>query len=210
MERVRTSIFAGLAAFALAGGTVIAAAPTAGAATAQCGSACITLAPEEDGSVYGGALQEREVEQGSVLTLAGIGPYQGEDFLALDEGTTTLFWDNGLVSIALAKNWPSQQMYEYEYDPEGHQSSLCIGTATAAAGGTELSLQPCGVNNQTLWLPETRDASNGYVPIIAGSDTRSTAPYVITAGSPGGALTTQEQVSPLQPTQVWEDLLGVL
>jgi hypothetical protein len=210
MERVKKSIFAGLAAFALAGGTVIAAAPAAVAATTQCGSACITLAPEEDGSVYVGALQEREVEQGSVLTLAGSGPYEGEDFLPLDEGTTTLFWEYGLVSIALAKNWPSQQLYEYEYDPAGQQSNLCIGTAAAAAGGTELSLQPCGVNNLTLWLPETHDVTNGYVPIIAGSDTRTTAPYVITAGSPGGALTTQEQVSPLQSTQLWEDLVGEL
>ena len=92
----------------------------------------------------------------------------------------------------------------------GFSAPLCIGTATAAANGTALSLQPCGVNNQTLWLPETHEAVNGFEPFIAGSDTRSTAPYVITAGSPGAALPTNEQASPALSSQLWEEIAGVL
>jgi hypothetical protein len=33
---------------------------------------------------------------------------------------------------------------------------------------------------------------------------------VITAGSPGGALTTDEQASPERSSQLWEEIVGVL
>ena len=210
MERVKRGIFAGMAAVALAGGAVTAAVPSASAATTQCGSGCFAFASGEYGETYVSAIQSRMPEQGSVVTLAGSGAYSGEDFVSLDEGTTTEFFQDGIVPITLAKNWPSYQLYEYEFAPYGHPTNLCIGTATAAVNGTELSLQPCGVNDQTLWLPETHDAVNGFEPIIAGSDTRATAPYVITAGSPGGALTTDEQASPERSSQLWEEIVGVL
>jgi hypothetical protein len=210
MELGKRWIFAGLAAVALAGGAVTAAAPTASAATTQCGSACFTFASGEYGESYVSAIQSRGPEQGSVVTLAGSGNFEGEDFVSLDEGTTTQFFQDGIVPVTLAKNWPGYQLYEYEFAPFGHPSNLCIGTAAAAVNGTELSLQPCGVNDQTLWLPETHDAINGFEPIVAGSDTRSTAPYVITAGSPGGALTTYEQASPERSSQLWEEIVGVL
>jgi hypothetical protein len=210
MEQVRRGIFAGMAAVALAGGAVTAAAPTASAATTQCGSGCFTFASGEYGETYVSAIQSRMPEQGSVVTLAGSGAYSGEDFVSLDEGTTTEFWKDGIVSITLAKNWPGYQLYEYEFAPYGQPTNLCIGTAAAAVNGAELSLQPCGVNDQTLWLPETHDAMNGFEPIIAGSDTRATAPYVMTAGSPGGALTTYEQASPERSPQLWEEIVGVL
>jgi hypothetical protein len=210
MERVKRRIFAGLSAVALTAGAIAAAAPTVSAATTQCGSNCMTWAAQEYGSADVAAIQARLVEQGSLVTLAGSGLYSGEDFKALDEGTTTFLWEYGIVPTAIAKNWPSQQMYEYEYDPFGQESNLCIGTATDAANGTELSLQPCGVNDQTLWLPDTHATVNGYEPIIAGSDTRSTGPWVITAASPGGALTTRELASPAPPSQLWKELAGVL
>jgi len=210
MERVSRRIFGGLAAAALAGGTITAAVPVAGAATTQCGSACFTFAAREYGETYVSAIQARLVGQGSVVTLAGSGNYKSEDFRSIDVGTTTRLWEDGIVPITLAKNWPSQQMYEYEFTPFGQGSNLCIGTATAAVSGTELSLQPCGVNDQTLWLPETKEAVNGFEPIIAGTDTRSTAPYVMTAGSPGAALTTQRQASPERSSQLWEKIVGAL
>jgi hypothetical protein len=210
MERVKRRIFAGLSAVALAAGAITAAAPTSSAATTQCSSNCLTFAAEEYGSTYVAAIQARLVEQGSVVSLAGSSNFKGEDFRSLDEGTTTQLWDDGLVPTALAKNWPGYQMYEYEFTPYGQDSNLCIGTATAATNGTELSLRPCGVNNQTLWLPETDEAVNGFEPIIAGSDTRSTAPYVITAGSPGAALTTHELASPEPSSQLWEEIVGIL
>ena len=156
---------------------------------------------------------------GGLTTLQDYGTFQNITGLTINN--SVLDWsDQGVqaqsnrlptnVPITLAKNWPSQQMYEYEFTPLGQGSNLCIGTATAAVSGTELSLQPCGVNDQTLWLPETHDAVNGFEPIVAGSDTRATAPYVITAGSPGGALTTYEQASPERSAQLWEEIVGVL
>jgi hypothetical protein len=210
MERVKRRIFAGLAAVALAGGASAAAAPAGHAATTQCGSNCLTFAAEKYGSTYVAAIQARLVEQGSVVSLAGSANFKGEDFTSIDVGTTTQLWEEGLVPIALAKNWPGYQMYEYEFAPYGQDGNLCIGTAAAAANGTELSLQPCGVNDQTLWMPETDEAVNGYEPIVAGTDTRSTAPYVITTASPGDALTTHELAAPTPSSQLWEKIVGVL
>jgi hypothetical protein len=210
MERVKRGIFAGMAAVALAGGAVTAAVPSASAATTQCGSGCFAFASGEYGETYVSAIQSRMPEQGSLVTLAGSGEYSGEDFISIDEGTTTEFFKDGIVPITLAKNWPGYQLYQYVFAPYGQATNLCIGTATAAVNGAELSLQPCGVNDQTLWLPETNDAVNGFEPIVAGSDTRATAPYVLTAGSPGGALTTYEQASPERSAQLWEEIVGVL
>ena len=105
MEQVKRGIFAGLAAVALAGGAVTAAAPTAGAATTQCGSACFAFASGEYGESYVSAIQSRGPGQGSVVTLAGSGNYKSEDFRSIDVGTTTLLWEDGIVPITLAKNF---------------------------------------------------------------------------------------------------------
>jgi hypothetical protein len=210
MDRVKRRILAGLAAAAFAGGAITAAAPAGRAATTQCGSNCMTLAADEYGSTYVAAIEARHVAQGSAVTLANSANFKGEDFRALDEGTTTEFWKDGLVPIALAKNWPGYQLYEYEFAPYNQGTNLCIGTATAAANGTRLTLQPCGATDRTLWLPETREAVNGYEPIIAGSDTRAIAPYVLTAGGPGGALTTHELGANEPPSQLWKEIIGVL
>jgi hypothetical protein len=44
-------------------------------------------------------------------------------------------------------------MYEYEYDPFGQESNLCIGTATAAGNGTQLTTRELAspVSASQLW-----------------------------------------------------------
>jgi hypothetical protein len=187
MERVKRRIFASLSAVALAGGAITAAAPLSSAATTQCGSSCITFAAEEYGSTYVAAIQARLVEQGSLVSLAGSANFKGEDFRSLYEGTTTQLWEDGLVSIALAKNWPSSPMYEYEYYPYGQDSNLCIGTATG---------NPRGGQRLRALHRRQRHAVNRAL-----RDHR---------GQPRGALTTHEQVSPALSSQLWEEIAGVL
>jgi hypothetical protein len=210
MELGTRGIFAGLAAVALAGGAMAAAAPTARAATTQCGGSCITFAAEAYGDSNVTAILARDPEQGSPVTLTDAANFEGEDFESIYVGTTTQLWEDGLVPITLAKNWPGYKVYQYQFIPYGQGTSLCIGIATTAANGTEVSLQPCGVNDHTLWLPETNESVNGYEPIIAGTDTRSAQPYVLTTGSPGSALITYEQVSPQKTSQLWQEVVGVL
>ncbi len=210
MELGTRRIFAGLAAVALAGGAMVAAAPTAWAASTQCGWSCVTFAAEAYGDSYVAAVLARGAEQGSAATLAASGNHEQEDFESIYVGTTTQLWQDGLVPITLAKNWPGYKAYEYEFIPGSQASGLCIGTATAAADDTEVSLQPCGVDDHTLWLPEASESVDGYEPMIAGTDTRSTQPYVLTAGSTGSALFTYEQVSPVKTSQLWQEVTGVL
>jgi len=210
MELGTRRIFAGLAAVALAGGAITATAATARAASIQCGWSCITFAADAYGTSYVSAILARGAEQGSAVTLAASGNHEQEDFESIYVGTTTQLWQDGLVPITLAKNWPGYKVYEYEFIPGAQDSDLCIGTAATAGNDTEVSLQPCGVNDQTLWLPETSESVDGFEPMIAGTDTRSTQPYVLTAGSTGSALFTYEQVSPVKTSQLWQEVIGVL
>jgi hypothetical protein len=210
MERVRRRIFAGLAACALTGGAITAAMPDASAATTACGSSCFTFAADEYGDTYVSAIPAQDAEQGSVVTLARSGNYSSEDFSSLAVGTTTQLYRDALIPAVLAVTWPGDEMYEYEFTPDGQASNLCIGTATTAANGTGLTLQPCGLNDLTLWLPLPKEAVNGWEPIVAGSDSRSISPYVMTAGRFEAQLTTEELASPEPSSQLWIQIFGAL
>lgn len=209
MERVNRRIFAGLAACALAGGAITAVMPAASAATTECGSGCFTFyAGEEYGDSYVMDVPAADAEQGSVVTLAPPGNYSKEDFVSDYAGTTTQFFQAGLIGATLAEKWPGYSMYEYEFAPDGHASNLCVGTATVAADSTGLTLQPCGLNDLTLWMP--LPAYEGWTPIVAGSDNRATAPYVMTTGRFEGQLNTYELASPDGTSQLWGKLVGAL
>jgi hypothetical protein len=210
MERVRRRIFCGLAACALAGGAMTAAAPAASGASTACGSACFTFWAEEYGTTYVMAVPAADYEQGSVVTLGAEGNHSSEDFQSEYAGTTTQFYQDGIIGPTLAETWPGAAMYEYQFTPGGKQSSLCVGTATAAADGTGLILQPCGVNDLTLWMPLTSQESDGYEPLVAGSDNRATSPYVMTTSRFEGQLGTYELASPPTTGTMWAKISGVL
>ena len=63
-------------------------------------------------------------------------------------------------------------------------SGLCVGVAATAAQGSDVSLQPCGVSSKTVWITDTIDTPatlrGGYVPLINGSDTNFSHPFVLT------------------------------
>ena len=64
-------------------------------------------------------------------------------------------------------------------------SGLCVGVPSKAAQDTFVSLQPCGVSSKTVWVVDC-DNSTGhsftdtYVPLINGSNTNFSNPYVLT------------------------------
>jgi hypothetical protein len=210
MERVKSRIFAGLAVFALSGGALAAAGPPATAATEQCGSSCVTLITANYGSSYVMNMPARRVEVGSEIDLADPGQFQGEDFLLEYAGTVAEFYAAGLVPAAVGQTWPSYPVYEYQYAPARNETNLCVGLASNAANGTKVTLQSCGVNDHTLWIPMASRENNGWEPLIAGSDTLVNNPYVLMAGNPGAPLTTQELTQSVTPSQYWQDLHGVL
>ena len=74
--------------------------------------------------------------------------------------------------------------FEVEYAPYGVDSGLCVGLARTAVQNEHVSLQPCGVSSKTVWILDLNDSpatiGHGYVPVINGSDTNFSHPFVMT------------------------------
>ena len=107
------------------------------------------------------------------------------------QGTVADFFAAGLVSAAVnlhfgggAKGFPNLNAFEIEYAPFGVDSGLCVGVAATATQGEGVTLQPCGVSAKTVWIIDTNDSPitffSGYVPLINGSDTNFSHPFVLT------------------------------
>jgi serine/threonine protein kinase len=118
------------------------------------------------------------------------------------QGTTANFYAAGRVGVAVAQhygciprvNFPNcygqtadtvnDPAFEIEYAPNNVASGLCMGVASTAVQGGVVTLQPCGVSARTVWIADTFGSpstlSNGYVPLINGSDTNFSQPFVLT------------------------------
>jgi hypothetical protein len=148
--------------------------------------------------------------QGSVVTLAEKGEHVGEDFVLSSAATTTEYYDYGIIAAPLAEEWPTYDMYEYQYAPDGVASGLCVGTGGTATDSTGLILQACGVSAQTLWLPLPDKSYGGFEPIVAGTDVNISAPYVMTAGRFESQVGTYQLASGEPTSQLWVRLGGIL
>jgi len=125
------------------------------------------------------------------------------------EGTVSDFFAAGLVSSSLALhygciagvNFPNCPFnvssisgskssdylaVENEYAPFGVDSGLCMGVAATAFNDEGVTLQPCGVSSKTVWILDTLDQqftaawAHGYIPLINGSDSNFSQPFVLT------------------------------
>jgi hypothetical protein len=96
--------------------------------------------------------------------------------------------------------FPNLNAFEIEYAPFGVDSGLCMGVAATAFQDEGVTLQPCGVSAKTVWIvdgnaPPTIAGNNagpvdtkagtagelpGYVPLINGSNTNFSHPFVLT------------------------------
>jgi hypothetical protein len=76
--------------------------------------------------------------------------------------------------------------FENQYAPFGVDSGLCLGVAATAFNDEGVTLQPCGVSSKTVWVLDTLDQqfthawAHGYIPLINGSDTNFSQPFVLT------------------------------
>lgn len=100
--------------------------------------------------------------------------------------------------------------FEIEYSPFGAPTGQCVGLASTAVAGEHVTLQPCGVSGKTLWIWDTPCWSSVpgkttpvilgsfctgmtakitawqtfwetfQVPLINGSDTNFSQPFVLT------------------------------
>jgi hypothetical protein len=82
--------------------------------------------------------------------------------------------------------FPDDAALEIQYSPFGVDSGLCVGVAATAVAGEKVTLQPCGVSAKTVWIVDSADTvRHGYVPLINGSDTNFSQPFVLTYPSAG-------------------------
>jgi hypothetical protein len=205
---LKSKVFAAAATLTLVGGVSTVGMLSAAAATPSCGGNCIDIFSRAFGThrtpnfVLDVWRQGAKVGQPIILfRTSNTDP--AEDIVPSVQGLTSEFNAAGLVSNAVALHYGCAGQFganscsvgvddpaiELEYSPFGVDSGLCVGVATVAAQGTKVSLQPCGVSSKTVWIVDTNDSpatlNRGYVPLINGSDTNFSHPFVLTYPSNG-------------------------
>jgi hypothetical protein len=193
---IKSKAFAATAALALVGGVGAAGAVSASAATPSCGYSCIEVFSHNFGThhqpnfVLDTLRQGEKVGQPQILfRVSNSDP--AEDYTVSYQGLVSDFFAAGLVSAAVnlhygggAVGFPDDFAYEVQYSPYGVDSGLCAGVGTTAVAGTKVALEPCGVSSKTVWIVDSADSTfSGYVPLINGSDTNFSHPFVLTYGA---------------------------
>jgi hypothetical protein len=200
---IKSKVFAAAATLTLVGGVGSVAALSAGAATPSCGNQCLDLFSREFGThqqpnyVMDVWRQGAKVGQ-PVILFRTSNTDPAEDFNTSFQGLTSEFNSAGLVSNAVALHYGcagqfgnnsctkgvDDPAFETEYAPYGVDSGLCVGVASTAVQNEGVSLQPCGVSARTVWILDTNDSpstlDHDYVPLINGSDTNFSHPFVLT------------------------------
>ena len=103
--------------------------------------------------------------------------------VALHYGGAGCHGRSGFDRRACAQHYPDFYAYEIQYSPFGVDSGLCVGVGATAAAGTKVALEPCGVSSKTIWIEDWSNAAgirSNYVPLINGSNTNFSRPFVMT------------------------------
>ncbi len=204
---LKSKIVAGAAALTLAASVGTAAAMTASAATPSCGPLCVDLFSWQFGTFGHPAFVLDTFQRGAKVGQPEIlfrtsNTDPAEDYSAEFNGTTSSFYAAGLVSSAVALHYgcsgtiavngaqipcapgsADTAAFEIEYAPYGVDSGLCMGLASTAFQGEKVTLQHCGVTSRTVWIVDTNDQAHitaAGVPLINGSDTNFSHPFVLT------------------------------
>jgi len=196
---IKSKVLAAAATLTLVSGVGVAGSLTAGsaaAATPSCGNSCINVFSHQFGTHRSPNFTVDVLKQGErvgqpiiLFRTANFDP--ALDFTVAFQGTVADFFKAGLVSAAVflhygggAAGFPNDFAFENEYAPFGVNSGLCVGVAATAFQGEGVTLQPCGVSARTVWIVDTFDSPatlfNGYVPLINGSNTNFSHPFVLT------------------------------
>jgi hypothetical protein len=204
---LKSKVFAAAATLTLVGGVSTVGMLSAAAATPSCGDTCIDIFSREFGThrtpnfVLDVWRQGAKVGQPIILfRTSDTDP--AEDINASFNGSVDDFFAAGLVSSAVelhyggtrgipgitlpghgAAGFFNDPAFELEYTPFGVGSGLCVGVASTAVQGSKVSLQPCGASSKTVWIVDAGDSATvrtGYVPLVNGSDTNFSHPFVLT------------------------------
>ena len=190
---IKSKVLAAAATLTMVGGVGMAGALSAGtasAATPSCGGSCINVFAKQFGTHHSPNFTVDVLRQGEragqpVILFRTANYDPALDWTVAFQGTVADFYAAKLVSPALNLHYSALPAFENEYAPYGVDSGLCLGVATTAVQGEGVTLQPCGVSANTVWVLDYRDSwsifnHGGYIPLINGSNTNFSHPFVLT------------------------------
>jgi hypothetical protein len=178
------------ATLSLVGGFATVGTMSATAATPRCGKTCIEIFSPR----FGTAAQPNFVEtvrhgvarvgQPAILYKASSSDPAG-DWIVPAGGPVPVseFYAKGLVSAAVNRHYGSLEAAQIEYAPYGKPTGLCTGVAKTAYENEGLTLQPCSVPDNTVWIIDPAvapPAAAGYFALISGSTTDFVHPFAMT------------------------------
>jgi hypothetical protein len=209
---LKSKVLAAAATLTIVGGVSTVGMLSAGAATPSCGNFCVNIFSRQFGTHHTPNFVMDVWRQGAkvgqpIILFRTSNTDPAEDINASFSGSVDDFFAAGLVSSAVelhyggttaipgitlaghgAAGFFNDPAFELEYTPFGAGSGLCVGVASTAVQGSKVSLQPCGVSSKTVWIVDAGDSAtirHGYVPLINGSDTNFSHPFVLTYPSNG-------------------------
>jgi hypothetical protein len=199
---IKSKVFAAAATLTLVGSAGMGlTATSASAATPSCGNSCVNWFARDFGThrspnfALDTLRQGEKVGQPQILFRTSNSD-PALDYTISEQGLVSDFFAADLVSAAVnlhygggatqsdgSTPYPDLFAYEIQYAPFGVDSGLCAGVQSTAVAGEKVTLEPCGVSSKTVWIADTENpagARGGYVPLINGSDTNFSHPYVLT------------------------------
>jgi hypothetical protein len=219
---VKGKIFTALAALSLAGGVSVAATPAVNAATSDCGISCIDFFSALYGTTANpGYILEAQgggtgrIGQPIILAQASNGN-PAEDFMLVGQGPVSDFYEAGLVAEGLASRYGGDLAYAIEYAPSGTATGECVGVGATPSDATPVTLQPCELTADTVWILDHGQTSGSDFTLINGATSDNFRdPYALTAGfTPGGQLSTVNLYTTVTGTalqsQQWGDITGAV
>jgi hypothetical protein len=193
---IKTKVLAAAATLTIVGGLGTAGALPAGAATSQCGQACVQIFSAKFGTYANPGFIE-SVFLGipaagvpTILHRASSSDPTG-DFIVPQAGLISTFLAEGMVSAAVAARFAGETAVQVEYAPYGKATGLCAAVAFPAYQNEGLSLQPCRTPATTVFILDYGDApaAKPYFPIVDASTTDFAHPFTMTIlGDPAHSL----------------------
>ena len=182
---IKSKVLAAAATLTLLGGLGAAGVLSANAATPSCGHYCIDIFSREFGTHHTPNFV-LDVYRGTAKADTPIILYRtsnsdaAEDFTISFQGTVRDFYNARLVTAALNLHYSHDWAFEFQYTPHAVNSGLCVGVGSTAVNLTPVALEPCGISSKTVWVADSAQTIRGfYVPLINGSDTNFSHPYVL-------------------------------
>ena len=159
------------------------------AATPQCGPHCIEVFSPR----FGTADQPKFVEtaRGGVakkgipaILYSANSSNRAEDWVVPTGGPVPVsqFFAKGLVSATVDSHFGKLEAAQIEFAPYGKATGLCTGVSETPYQNEGLSLQPCKIPGNTVWIIDTSAApraAKGYFALVNGSSTDFSKPFAM-------------------------------